>query len=289
MDFTPVVEGIYLEGLCADGESVWVADPVKGGVRRCRADGTVSAWLPDRLWIGSLLRGQDDIVLVSGESIIWLDGRTGDTGLVADSVNGTPLPGVNEMIADQRGAIYFGSSDLVAIARSERVAPASLYRLDPDGRVTELVGGLRFANGLAISPDGKRLYHNETFVGTSAYDIRPDGSLGAAVRLLDKVDCDGLAVDADGTLWIAGFETDAIVRMRPDGTLIDPLPIPGGGATNVRFGGADLRDLYVTSVATGAAVRLAAGMGPEPEDSVLYRARSDVAGLAVPRAALPAG
>jgi sugar lactone lactonase YvrE len=203
---------------------------------------------------------------------------------VLDSVNGVALLGVNEMITDRDGAIYFGSNDVPAIARGERTAPASIYRLDPNGRAVELVSGLRFSNGIALSPDGKRLYHNETFIGTSAYDIRPDGSLGAAQRLLNKPDCDGLAVDTDGTLWITGFETQAIVRMRPDGTLLDPLSIPGGGSTNVRFGGDDRQTLYVTCVAEGAAMKLAAGIWPTVEDSILYRGRSDVAGIDVQRA-----
>ena len=42
-------------------------------------------------------------------------------------------------------------------------------------RVRQLCSGLRFSNGVALSPDGRRLYHNETFVGLWAYDIMPDG------------------------------------------------------------------------------------------------------------------
>lgn len=285
MTFQAVVTGIYLEGLCADANSVWVADPIKGGIRRCYTDGMIAGWLPDKRWVGSLLRGPDVLVLISGEGgIIWLDGATGRSGVLLDSVNGVALLGVNEMITDRHGAIYFGGNDIPAIARGERTAPVSLYRLDPDGRAVELVSGLRFSNGIAISPDGKWLYHNETFVGTSAYEIRSDGSLGAAQRLLDKPDCDGLAVDADGTLWITGFETKSIVRMRPDGTLLDPFSIPGGGSTNVRFGGKDRQTVYVTCVAEGAAMKLAAGIWPTVEDSVLYRGHSAVAGIDVQRA-----
>jgi sugar lactone lactonase YvrE len=285
MTFEAVASGVYLEGLCADDNSVWVADPIKGGLRRCCTDGMVAGWLPDKRWIGSLLRGPDEIVLISGEGgIVWLDSATGRSGQLLNSVNGVALLGVNEMITDGHGAIYFGSNDLPAIARGQRTAPASLYRLDPDGRAVELVSGLRFSNGIAISPDGKRLYHNETFVGTSAYDIRPDGSLGAAQRLLNKPDCDGLAMDVDGTLWITGFQTNAIVRMRPDGTLLDPLSIPSGGATNVRFGGKDRRTLYITCVAEGAAKKLAAGIWPTVEDSILYRGHTEVAGVVVQRA-----
>lgn len=287
--FETVVSGVYLEGLCADATSVWVADPIKGGTRRCHEDGRIEAWLAEKLWVGGLLRGPDETVLISGEGgIAWLDGATGATGTLIDTVNGVPLPGVNEMVANLEGAIYFGGNDIAAIADGRPTAPVSIYRMDPDGTVSELVGDLRFSNGIGLSPDGKELYVNETFVGPLAFDVLPDGGLGNARRLMDKYDCDGLSVDAEGTIWITGFQTAAIVRMRPDGTLLDPLPLPGGGATNVRFGGADRRTMYITSVAEGAAMKLAAGIWPTVEDSILYRATSDVAGLAVHRARIGA-
>ncbi len=277
-----IAYGIYLEGLCADADSVWVADPIKGGTRRFRDRELVGEWLADRKWVGSLLRGPDEVVLISGEGgIVRLDGATGEHRIL-DGFTG----GVNEMIADRNGALYFGGNDIASIIAGKTTDPVSLWRRDPDGRVTELVGGLRFSNGIGLSPDGTRLYHNETFVGTSAYDILPDGSLGPAVRLLDKPDCDGLTVDADGILWITGFETKAIVRLQPDGTMLDPFAIPGGGATNIRFGGHDLRDAYITTVAEGAAMKLAQGIWPEEEDSILYHCHMDVPGLPMARAAV---
>lgn len=280
--FDEIARGVYLEGLCADARSVWVADPIAGGVRRFTEDGAAGAWLADRRWIGSLLRGPGDIVLVSGEDgIVLLDAATGgcEPFVMASG-------GANEMVADVSGAVWFGGSDIPAIAAGRPTKPVSLHRREPDGRVVALAHDLRFSNGVALSPDGRTLYHNETFVGTSAYAIGPDGSLGEARRLLDKPDCDGLAVDADGTLWITGFETAAIMRLRTDGAPLDPLPIPGGGATSVRFGGSDLRTLYVTTVEEGAAMKLAAGIWPKEPTSILLRARSDVAGLRPHRASL---
>ncbi len=285
--FEAVAKGVYLEGLCADADTVWVADPIKGGIRRFgdAFRGTrrqMGAWLPEKKWVGSLLRGPDEIILISGEGgIVRLDGATGAHRMLDGFTQG-----VNEMIADHSGAIYFGGNDIAAIIEGKKTAPVSLWRRGADGQVAELVSGLRFSNGIGISPDGKRLYHNETFVGTSAYDILPDGSLGAGVRLLDKPDCDGLAVDADGTIWITGFETKALLRLRPDGTQVEPFAIPGGGATNIRFGGDDLRDAYITTVAEGAAMKLAQGIWPAEEDSILYHCRMDVPGLPVTRAAV---
>jgi sugar lactone lactonase YvrE len=288
LGFEVVCRGVYLEGLCADASSVWVSDPVRGGLRRIAADGSITTWLHDKRWVGGLLLNADGSVLVSGEGgVIWLDGASGATGVLVDKVDGRPLPGVNEMVASADGGIYFGSLDAAAIIAGEVPSPASLYRLDVDGRAREVRDGLKFTNGVGLSPDGRRLYVSETFVGVSAYDVAADGSLGEAAFLLDKPDCDGLAVDAEGTLWITGFATPAITCLHPDGALKGLVQIPGGGATNVRFGGPDRRDLYVTSVAAGAADQLKAGVWPTTEDSALYRGRSEVAGLPYRPANLP--
>lgn len=286
MNFEPVVSGVYLEGLCADAESVWVADPIAGGLRRAWLDGRVEAWLPDKKWVGGLLRGPGETVLISGaDEILWFDAATGRSGTLIDSVGGAPLPGANEMVADAGGALYFGGNDIASIAAGRDTQPVSLYRRDPDGSARALVSGLRFTNGVGFSPDGKRFYCNETFVGPLAFDVLPDGGLANATRLLDKFDCDGMVVDSSGVIWITGFETAALVRIAPDGSLLDPVPVPGGGATNVRFGGPDLREMFVTSVAEGAAMKLKAGIWPTVEDSFVYRTRSDVAGQEPVRAA----
>lgn len=280
MTFDTICRGVYLEGLCADADTVWVSDPVRGGLRRIDASGISDSWLPERRWIGGLVPNADGRVLLSGAGgILWLDGATGASGVLIDSCDGEPLAGVNEMVADGRGGLYFGSLDAAAVARGAAPAPASLYHLDIDGRVRELCRGLRFSNGIALSPDLRTLYHCETFNGLFAYPVAEDGSLGEGRRLLKKWDCDGITVDADGTLWVAGCASPAITCLHPDGSLKEEIAIPGGGASNVRFGGADRRDLYVTSVPAGIAEQMKNGIWPTGEESLLCKARAAVPGL----------
>jgi sugar lactone lactonase YvrE len=57
------------------------------------------------------------------------------------------------------------------------------------------------------------------------------------------------------------------------------VPIPAHGFTNVRFGGADNRDLYITAHRQDALTAFAKGEMPAAGSSTLYRARADVAGL----------
>lgn len=288
MEFHEITRGVYLEGLCVDPDSVWVSDPIKGGVRRCRQDGSVTQWLSDKRWVGSLLLNSANVLLVSGENgILWLDRDTGASGVFLNQIDGKLLPGANEMVADRRGNLYFGTSDIASIAAGRRTAPAKLYRLGADGHAVELLDGLRFSNGVALSPDERFLYHNETFVGTSGYELATDGTVAKRIFFFERKDCDGIAVDTEGTLWVTGCMSNSITCLRPDGSVKQVITIPNGGASSVRFGGVDMRDLYINTVPAGVAEQLAAGIWPSEERSILYRTRADVPGLAVPPPAIP--
>lgn len=284
MTFEPIAQGFYLEALLIDGDSIWYSDVVEGGICRMKADGTVHTWLPERRLVGGLLLNEDGAMLVSGhDGIVWFNPESGATGILLDQIEGQPIDGVNEMRPDGKGGIYFGTIDMPAIVRGEKPGPAGLYHLDADRKLTTLCTGLVFTNGLTPNLAGTRLFHNESFVGTFAYELNSDGSLGSCTKLLDKTDCDGMALDVEGNVWISGFASNELLRMQPDGTIIERMPLPGEAATNVRFGGDDGRDLYITIVSPKAAAAIARGEKPSSPSSRLYRGRSSVAGQAISR------
>jgi sugar lactone lactonase YvrE len=183
------------------------------------------------------------------------------------------------MVADGHGGIFCGSVDLEQIIKGEPTRAASLYHLAADGSVRVAADGLGFSNGMMLSLDGKLLFHNETFDGTYVFDVSPDLELTNRRLLLEKEDCDGMALDAEGNLWLTGYRSSDIVRMRPDGTLLEPIATPSGGITQIRFGGPDMRDFWITVVAADAGDTLAVGEAPSERNSFLYRGRSDVPGL----------
>ncbi len=65
--------------------------------------------------------------------------------------------------------------------------------------------------------------------------------------LLEKQDCDGIVLDVEGNFWIVGYASAEILRLTPEGEIAGVIPGAGGAVTNLRFGGDDGRDLYVTS------------------------------------------
>jgi sugar lactone lactonase YvrE len=279
MSFTALARGRYLEALAIDEHVVWFSDVILGGVQGLKPDGSIAHGLIERKWIGGILFNEDGALLCSGPGgIAWFHPTSGRSGTLLSRIEGMPLAGVNELCPDGRGGLIFGTLDLPAIIRGERPGPTALYRLDVRGGVTRLADGLVFCNGLCISSEGTTLYHNESFVGTFAYDITPDGSLDNRRMLLDKPDCDGMALDVLGNLWVSGFSSEELLCLRPDGTVQQRLALPGGACTNVRFGGAEGRQLFVTTVPLTAGLEIAKGNLPTALDSILYRGPSPVPG-----------
>jgi len=276
--FEPLATGYYLEALLVDHDELWYSDVVVGGVRRV---GSELVLLPDRRWVGGLLRNEDGSLLVSGEGgIAWVDPASGREGILLEG-----LDGVNEMRADGRGGMYFGTIDLPSIVRGQRPGPSSLYHLAADRTLRRLREGLVFANGLALGADRETLFFNESFSACCAFALAPDGSLGERRVLMAKRDCDGLALDADGNVWVSGFASGDLLCLRPDGTELRRLPLPGAACTNLRFGGPGMRELYVTVVDPAAAAALAHGGLPQRRTSTLFRGRSPVAGAPLARTA----
>lgn len=289
MQFEAIASGIYLEGLAIAGGDVWFTDVIGGGVGRIRG-GRTERWCAETRWLAAVQPLDDGSVLISGaDGIVRLDPESGATRTIVAAEPDSAIPGVNEMTPDGAGGVYFGTVDLPAIQRGDSPAPASLFRLDAAGGLTRLDQGLSFTNGMALDPARRRLYHNASFDGVYAYDVAADGTLANRRRLIGKPDCDGMALDAEGFVWISGFGSDHLLRLDGEGTIDRRLELPGRAATNVRFGGADQRDLYVTIVDPETVAGLTTGTLTASETAFLHRARADVAGAAPLAVSLPAG
>lgn len=286
--YEPVARGLYLEGLAIDLERgvVWYSDVIAGGIHGLYPDGGTRSFNPERMWTGGVMVNEDGCVLSTGAGgIMWNDPETGTSGWLLNEIDGKPINGINEMVPDGEGGIFFGTNDIEMVLAGKPSRPTELYRLTADREVIKLAEGLNFTNGIMFDPARRRFYCNDSFVATYVFDVEPDLTLSNRRVLLDKVDADGMALDAEGDIWITGFRSGEIVRVRPDGSSPPPVPNPGGAAvTQVRFGGADLRDVYINTVPIDAGDRLAVGELPTEKTSVLYRGRSRIPGMPIPPA-----
>lgn len=283
--YARLASGLYLEGLAVDHARgiTWYSDVLAGGIHGVTREGTrVGTLDPNRMWTGGILLNHDGKVLSSGQGgIRWNDPATGASGWLIDTIAGTPIDGVNEMVPDGHGGLIFGTSDMTAIIAGEPPQPVGLYRLTRAREVVPLAEGIGFTNGLAHDPARRRLYCNDTFHATLAFDVGEDWRLTNQRVVLEKEDCDGMALDAEGNLWVTGFRSQFIERITPDGNLLARIETPEGSVTQVRFGGADLRDFYLTVVPADGGDTLKEGGEITETRSHLYRGRADEPGVAI--------
>jgi gluconolactonase len=214
-----------------------------------------------------------DLLICQGgkQAIVKLNLASGAVTVLADGYRGKKLIAPNDITTDDRGRIYFTDARFGQPAEPE--LPNTIYRLDPDGRLSELGTDLLRPNGIEVSPDGKRLYvadsvadrlkpnpkgpsHDRFGVtrgGVIAYDLSPDGNISNG-RLFYRSEfamADGMAMDSDGNLYVALHDNPnrAIVALDPSGKVIQEFPLPEAGlTTQLGFGrGADARTLYLTT------------------------------------------
>ena len=161
------------------------------------------------------------------------------------------LPGAhqpNDIALAPDGTLYASDPDWAN-------GSGQLWRIDAGGTPHLLETGMGTTNGIEVSPDGRRLYVNESVQRKVwAYDIADDGNV-AGKRLLITFDdhgLDGMRCDADGNLHIARYGAGVVAVVSPQGRLLREVRLAGDKPTNVAFGGADGSDVYVTLQDRGA-------------------------------------
>ncbi len=186
-----------------------------------------------------------------------------------------PANRLNDGFVDRAGRLWFGTMD-----NEERRTSGSLYRFS-QGRLQVMDSGYVITNGPAMSPDGRVMYHVDTFAQcVYAFDVSPAGELANKRQFLRVTEPgvypDGPVVDAAGNVWIAMFGGWGVRCYSPQGKLLGTLALPVAQCTKVAFGGDDLRTLYITTASVGLSPEQLAS---QPLAGGLFRTRVEVAGL----------
>lgn len=160
----------------------------------------------------------------------------------------------NDGRCDRQGRFWAGTMQMQT---ANAQAVGSLYRYDPDGSITgPLESGLVTQNGLAWSPDGRRMYLSDSNASVNrvwTFDYDRDSGLPSNRHLFVDMSKhggrpDGAAVDAEGCYWICANDGGAVLRFTPEGKLDRSLAVPTAKPTMCAFGGAQLDTLFVTSI-----------------------------------------
>jgi len=180
-----------------------------------------------------------------------VDLATGRAELIANPVSRDPRLMLNDGKCDRRGRYWCASVHSDFIGRE-----AEIFRLDPDLSVHRMDGGFIVGNGIAFSPDDRRMYFADSRSETVwVYDFDAESGSIANRRVFfstEDIDgrVDGATCDRDGNYWCALVHGGAVACISREGRMIERIPVPAKHPTMVAFGGADLDVLYVTSATT---------------------------------------
>ena len=201
-------------------------------------DGEVSAVAPRADSPGWVVAVGRELVLVEPDA----------RRLMASVEPDRPSNRFNDCRCDAQGRLWAGTMSKVR----ERGSGA-LYRVEPGGQIERVIAGTTVSNGLGWSPHGDTMYFIDSPTRRiDAFDFEEGtGAIGGR-RPFARVDPrdglpDGLAVDAEGGVWVALFGGSAIRRYSAEGELEAHIPLPVKNPTCPAFGGAALDRLYVTT------------------------------------------
>ena len=202
----------------------------------------------------------------SGGRIEALDLNTGALEELYRVCDGRPLCGPNDLVFDGQGGFYF--TDLGKVRARDQDRGAVYYARADGSLIREVVFPIFTPNGCGLSPDGTVLYVAETETARLwAFDLAGPGEIrrqpfpsphgGRLVTGLPGYNrFDSLAVDADGNICVATLVNGGITIVSPDGGSVRHIPMPERWATNICFGGPDLRTAHITLSSTGRLVSL---------------------------------
>lgn len=269
----------------AEEQCLYYVDIAERQVLRLEpASGALQRWQLDSE-PGCIARRAGGGLLVARRDGLWtLDTRTGAQAQLAPAPYDSARQRFNDGKPDAQGRFWVGTID------DARLPQSALYRYAETG-FEPMAGGIVTSNGLAWSPDQRRLYWSDT-KAHQIYQLDFDpasGTVGnkqlfaafaprAPGQALDEYGGrpDGAAVDAEGCYWVAMFEGQRLLRLSPEGRLLRELRLPVRCPTMPTFGDADLRTLYITSAREQ---RPAEELAAQPWAGCVLKVRVEVPGL----------
>ena len=186
--------------------------------------------------------------------------KNGSVTVLADRFEGKRLNSPNDLVAKKNGDIYF--TDPTALYRSypadakdrpvQELDFNGVYRITSAGKLDLLTKDLPYPNGIAFTPDEKKLYvaNSRPDKFWMVYDVKADGTLGAGRKFFDATSIpgedvpDGMKIDVEGNVYATG--PAGLMIFSPDGKLLGTIEVPELPA-NLAWGDADGKTLYVTA------------------------------------------
>ena len=201
------------------------------------------------------------IVPDHGSRTLWRQNiDTQKRTVLADKYEGKKLNSPNDAALHSSGIIYFTDPPYGLKGQDKNPAKEldfnAVFALYPDGAMKIVDKSLDRPNGVILSPDERTLYVANSDPATAnwtAYDVSKSGDVSNPRVIAEAFEelkaglrgnPDGMAMAADGTIFATA--PGGVWMLSPEGKKLGVIAT-GTAIANVTFGGADGRDLYMTS------------------------------------------
>jgi gluconolactonase len=203
-------------------------------------------------------------VCVSGIGVVRVS-SSGEHRVFATHAGDHKIVAPNYLLFDGRGRLYVTDSG------NWMKRNGFVLRFDSNGQGDVLAGPFGYANGLALSADQRFLFVVESDSDcVLRFEMGADGYLQAPENYADQVGRlpDGLALDAEGNLYVCCYASDEIWRIMPDRQKAllahDRWGILLGRPTNLAFGGKNLDEIYVANLGRQTITRCKVNIRGQP-------------------------
>ncbi|WP_042200575.1 SMP-30/gluconolactonase/LRE family protein [Paenibacillus camerounensis] len=220
-------------------------DPAAGKVQAVTFAQRIGAAVPDAAG-GWILALQEGIYRYDGNSPDQLE-------QLAEIESELPNNRLNDAKCDSSGRLWFGSMSM----GSDR-SSGSLYVMENDGQVRQVLSGVGISNGLAWDDQLGRMYYIDSVtraVDALDYELETGkvSNRRAIIHFPEGKDVpDGMTIDREGMLWVAHWGGARVSRWNPHtGEQLASIEIPALNVTSCAFGGERLDELYITTARNG--------------------------------------
>jgi gluconolactonase len=228
------------DGMAGTGSDIYKYDP---------AGNQFSKWQTNSTHCTGLSCDKDGNLIGASLNVLMMNNAGQLMKTLASEYNGKPFNGPNDLIADDKGGVYFTDPVYFAEPSQDKVA---VYYIDSTGTVTRIIDDLATPNGIILSPDGKKLYvvdSDNKYV--YSWDVAADGTVSGKLSLAElqttggvASGADGMAIDINGNIYVATEK--GIQIFSPQGAAITTIVLPET-PSNCDFGGNDFKTLYITA------------------------------------------
>jgi len=172
-------------------------------------------------------------------NVLRVDAKTGRLSVFAHEPK---MNQPNDLAIDGDGNLYASDPNWGA-------STGQLWRISNKGVVTNLSVEMGTTNGVEVSPDGKKLYVNESVQrNVWQFDLSKDGKVSnkTLLKKFDDFGFDGMRCDVKGNLYITRHGKGTVVVLSPKGKILREIDVLGKHPTNLAFGGSDGKTVFVT-------------------------------------------